>query len=109
VVLCEALGEHVFHEEVDLVYGIELSQVFAICRLLLGNLTEISEPQRLHILVLEHIIERALFPAVLDVPVHLVLGPLLHLLFVLHTVGVLAVLPKLRLLLFEFLTLSEHI
>jgi hypothetical protein len=77
--------------------------------MLLSNLVEISESETLDVLVFHDIIESPLFPPVLDVPIHLVLRPLLYVLFVFRAIGVVTVLPELSLLLLELLSLSEHV
>ena len=105
----ETFGKHVLHEEVDLINRVELSQTFTVSRLLFCNLSEIAEPQRLHILVLVHIIKCSLFPSVLDVPVHLTLGPLFQILFIFDSVGVVTVLSKFGLLFLELRSLGEHV
>lgn len=77
--------------------------------MLLSYLAEISESQTFDVLVFHNIIEDPLFPPVLDIPVHLVLGPLLYVLFVFRAIRVVAILAELSLLLLELLSLGEHV
>lgn len=77
--------------------------------MLLSNLVEISESQALDVCVFHDIVKSPLFPPVLDVPVHLVLSPLLYFLFVFCAIGVITVLAELSLFLLELLSLGEHI
>ena len=107
--LSEALSKEVLHEEVYLIDGVELFQVLAICRMLFCDLVEVAEPQTFNVLVFHDIIKGPLFPAVLYIPIHLVLSPLLYFFFILSSVGILTVLAELRLLFLELLSLREHV
>jgi len=105
----ESFSEKGFHEEVYLIDTVELFQVFTICSMLFSYLAEISESQTFDVLVFHNIIEGPLFPPVLDIPVHLVLGPLLYVFFVFRAIRVVAVFAELSLLLLELLSLGEHV
>ena len=107
--LSESLGKHVLHKVVYLIDTVELLQLLPIYRLLLGDLRKVPEPQAPNVLVLHDIVELPLLPAILNVPIHFVLGPLLELLLVLEPIGVVAVFPELGLLFLEVGSLGEHV
>lgn len=67
MVLIEPICEHVLHEEVNLINGVEFLDI--LTKLVLRDPSEVSVPGFSDIEVLMDIIQLSLLPPVLDVPI----------------------------------------